>query len=71
MYKNLNVKIKWNNGISENVEVKQGIGQGEKFSTVLKLKSLCLFVSGTSSDLLTLILTKSLLVMLLTMSSMA
>ena len=25
MYKNLNVKVKWNNGISENVEVKQGI----------------------------------------------
>ena len=25
MYKSLNVKVKWNNGISENVEVKQGI----------------------------------------------
>jgi hypothetical protein len=35
MYKNLNVKIKWNNGISENVEVKQGIRQGAKLSTVL------------------------------------
>ena len=32
MYKNLNVKVKWNNGISENVEVKQGIRQGEKNS---------------------------------------
>jgi hypothetical protein len=30
MYKHLNVKVKWNNGISENVEVKQGIRQGEK-----------------------------------------
>ena len=35
MYKNLNVKVKWNNGISENVEVKQGIRQAAKLSTVL------------------------------------
>jgi hypothetical protein len=39
--------------------------------SIRKLKSLCLFVSGTSSDLLGLILTKSLLVMSLTMSSRA
>jgi hypothetical protein len=31
----LNVKVKWNNGISEIVEVKQGIRQGAKLSTVL------------------------------------
>jgi hypothetical protein len=35
--------------------------------SIRKLKSLCLFVSGTSSELLGLILTKSLLVMSLTM----
>lgn len=35
MYKDLNVKVKWNNSLSQNVEVKQGIRQGAKLSTVL------------------------------------
>jgi len=38
MYKKLNVQVKWNNGISENVEVKHGIRQRAKLSTVSCIK---------------------------------
>lgn len=35
MYKNMTVKVKWENTLSESIEVKQGIRQGAKLSTML------------------------------------